>query len=134
MGTWGQGAFENDDAMDWLAELEEADDHALLIDVVGDVADLSDVEPLEIGPAARAVAGVAVVAACLDRATDGLPQGARDWVTQRHGTPVPNHLARKAGRALERVLRQSELRDLWDASPDHAAWVAGIERLRARLP
>jgi hypothetical protein len=30
--------------MDWLAELEEAEDHAVLIDVVGDVADLSDVE------------------------------------------------------------------------------------------
>ena len=81
-----------------------------------------------------AVAGVAVVTACLDGNVQGLPQGAQDWVLRRAGTPVPNHLARKAGRALERVLRDSELRDSWAESQEFAAWIAGIERLRARLP
>jgi hypothetical protein len=47
---------------------------------------------------------------------------------------VPNHLARKAGRALERVLRDSALNDQWAATGEHAAWVRGVETLRSRLP
>ncbi len=132
MGASGRGSFENDDAMDFVAELQGAD-VALLVDVVGEVADLSDVEYLQADTANRAVAAVEVVAACLDGNVTSLPDAARTWVT---GTThaIPNHLARKAGRALERVLRDSELNDLWKDSPDYAAWMAGIEGTRARLP
>jgi len=132
MGAWGRGSFENDDAADFVVELGGSGVD-LLVDVVGEVADLSDVEYLQADAASRAVAAVEVVAACLDGAAGGLPDAARAWV-QREPRAVPNHLARKAGRALERVLRDSELNDLWKDSPEHAAWVADVEALRARLP
>ncbi len=132
MGASGFGSFQNDDAMDFVAELSGAD-VALLVDVVGEVADLSDVEYLQADTANRAVAAVEVVAACLDHNVSELPEAARAWVAAS-ARAIPNHLARKAGRALERVLRDSELNDLWKDAPDYAAWMAGIERTRARLP
>lgn len=132
MGAWGRGSFENDDAAELVGELPGAD-LALLVDVIGEVADLSDVEPLEAPAACRAVAAVEVVAACLDRDVQALPEAARAWVAGNNA-PIPNHLSRKAGRALERVLRDSELNDLWADSPEYASWKADIERLRARLP
>lgn len=132
MGAWGRGSFENDDAMDFVGELTGAG-LDLLIDVVGEVADLSDVEYLQADTANRAFAAVAVVAACLDGDLAELPAGAQAWVTASPRT-IPNHLARKAGRALERVLRDSELRSLWEETPDYPAWVAGVEKVRARLP
>lgn len=132
MGAWGNGPFENDDAVDFASELEGAD-LALLIDVVGEVADLSDVEPLEAPTASRSVAAVAVVGALLDGGLEGLPASVSAWIGAE-ARIVPNHLARKAGRALERVLRDSELNELWSESPDYSAWKLGIERLRVRFP
>jgi Domain of unknown function (DUF4259) len=32
MGAWGYSAFENDDALDWLADLEASDSIKILID------------------------------------------------------------------------------------------------------
>lgn len=132
MGAWGRGPFENDDAMDFVAELEGAD-LSLLIDVVGEVADLSDVEPLEAPTASRAVAAVAIVGAMVDGGKAGLPDAVVAWI-DAGARAVPNHLARKAGRALERVLRDSELNDLWSESAEYSAWKADIERLRVRFP
>lgn len=133
MPDYGLGPFDNDTAREWLGELADAADLSLLVDVVGEVADLSDVEPLDTWPAERAVAAVAVVAACYDGGSADLPEAARAWVTAAPRS-IPNHLARKAGRALERVLRDSALNDAWSESPDHGAWVRAIETLRARLP
>jgi hypothetical protein len=31
MGAWGHSAFENDDALDWVAELEEVENTSILI-------------------------------------------------------------------------------------------------------
>jgi hypothetical protein len=39
-----------------------------------------------------------------------------------------------ARRAVERVLRASELRDLWAESPKSAIWQAEVAELLARLP
>jgi hypothetical protein len=132
MGAWGKGPFENDDAMDLVAELEGAD-LSLLIDVVGEVADLSDVEALEAPTASRAVAAVAIVGALADGGKAGLPEAVVAWI-DAETRAVPNHLARKAGRALERVLRDSELNELWSESAEYDAWKADIERLRVRFP
>lgn len=127
-----RGSFDNDDAAELLDELEGAD-VGLLVDTVSDAADISDVEPLEIPTAHRAIAAVEIVAACLDGRRDGLPDAAKQWIAATN-PDVPNHLARKAGRALERVLRDSDLLEAWRDEPEFAAWSADIEALRARLP
>ena len=46
----------------------------------------------------------------------------------------PHHL-QLARRAIDRILQQSELKDLWDeaAGPDRDVWFKGMDRLSSRL-
>lgn len=124
--------FGNDSAVGWLDDLVGGG-LAVLVDTVSDVADLADVEEVDVDRGRRAVAGAAVVAACLDGQRSGLPAAAVAWLDgETHA--IPSHLARKAGRALERILRDSDLQAEWQGTPEHAAWVGETEALRARLP
>lgn len=128
----GRGPFENDSAVSWLDDLVGGD-FSVLVDTVSDVADMADVEDVDVDRARRALAGAAIVAACLGGGVEGLPQAAIAWL-ERETHTIPSHLARKAGRALERILRDSDLNSEWRGQPDHAAWVRETEALRARLP
>lgn len=40
MGAWGPGSFENDDAMDWVTELEDYATDSLIIAALNTVIDL----------------------------------------------------------------------------------------------
>jgi hypothetical protein len=130
MGAWGSGPFENDDAGDWVYDLEGADDFALLHDAL----DVAKTRYLDSGEGAVAVAAAAVVAAALDpAAADGLPEDVRAWL-DAHARQVEPSDARLAVAALDRVLgERSELAELWDEAPDGPAWREGVVVLRGRL-
>ena len=46
MGAWGYNSFENDDAMDWLGELEESTDRRLCASLHAGAVSLRNVVPL----------------------------------------------------------------------------------------
>src|SRR3954470_23238720 len=129
MGAWDVGAFENDDAMDWIATLEERGDAAVRA-TLATVADADAADDVETGAAAEALAAAEVVAALAGHAADSLPDEVRAWV-DGHGVP-PEDLVELALRAAARVERSSELRELWDEAGDEK-WVATVRDLRFRL-
>jgi hypothetical protein len=59
MGAWGAGAFDNDDALDWLSELVDSPDFALGRAVL----DVTALEYLEAPEGSAALAAAEVVAA-----------------------------------------------------------------------
>ncbi|MBO0697582.1 MAG: DUF4259 domain-containing protein, partial [Zavarzinella sp.] len=61
-----------------------------------------------------------------------LPAEVSAWLGSQP-RPAPELVA-LARRAVERVLRRSELRDLWADSEDSEAWQAELSGLLARLP
>ena len=132
MGAWGFGSFDNDDALDWVNDFEcsgvVAVDQALT-----QVCELADDEYLEAPEASNAIAAAEFVAAARDHNLSRLPEEALAVFTRLKlpldGTPLLD----KARRAVERVLRQSELEELWDESSDADAWRNDLERLLARL-
>lgn len=130
MGAWGSGPFENDDAGDWVYDLEGADDFAL----VRDALDVASSRYLDAHEGAAAVAAAAVVAAALDAgAVDGLPEEVVAWL-EGHARQSEKADAARAAAALDRVVGEhSELADLWDEAPDGPAWRSGIAALRSRL-
>ena len=129
MGAWGTGSFENDDAMDWLAELERSGDDALPT-ALSPVAEAPEEALVEAPDAARALAAAEIVASAAGVAPDELPEEAVEWIAKR-GVPEPA-LVELALRAAKRVCNNSELKDLWDETGEET-WTLAVRDLRYRL-
>jgi hypothetical protein len=130
VGTWGTGPFDNDDAADFAADLEDnqaGDPVRVLTRVLTDAAGSRDYLQADLG--AEAVAAAALLAA---QCPDGEPIGPDG----PHGDlpTFPTTLRPLAARALERVLAdESELAELWDDADESDVWRAGVHRLREVL-
>ena len=129
MGGWGTGSFENDDATNWLANLA-AIGPADLARIFSQAAD--DPAYLEAPAASVVVAAAEVVAALNGSPAPVLPPAINEWLKKypRISTPELNALA---VRALERVRRNSELKDLWLEADGLNDWTAAIRDLQTRL-
>ena len=130
MGAWGVGAFENDDASDWIYQLEEAGDFGLVRDTLVAAADPDGY--LEAPTCSMALAAAEVVAALAGRAAPDLPEEVRAWV-RAHRAAVPGDLSALSVRALDQVAADSELKELWAESEEHGVWVDRLQELRSRL-
>lgn len=129
MGAWGPGSFENDDAMDWLADLVDGGGMDVVESAFHGVA---DAEYLEAPEASSAVAAAEVVAALAGRPPAELPDEAAEWVAA-HGRPPADRLMRQARAAVRRVRTDSELKELWEEGEEADAWYACIDDLLRRL-
>jgi hypothetical protein len=131
MGAWGAGSFENDDAGDWVWELEDAADTAILDEAFSQVTDRGE-ECLEAPDCSVAIAAAEVVAALRGRRAAELPDEATAYVA-RIGVPPSPGLIASALAALERVKTQSELQELWEESDSADEWRQALADLEARL-
>jgi len=134
MGAWSHEAFGNDDAADWIAQLEERNDLGLVESTLDAVLAIGD-DYLEAPEASEAIAAAEVVARLQGRPGNGDAdtEAVDEWVA-RVKLPAPPALIAKARRALDRILTEpSELMELRDESEDAAAWRASVEDLKARL-
>ena len=130
MGAWGSGVFENDDASDWVWELEDDTDGAVLIEALSVVVDTPIDEQPEMPIAQEAIAAAEIVAsAALAQAPERLPVEARAWLGANRAR-VDRALIALARAAVERVSIDSELRDAWAGDP---AWESAIADLLAQL-
>ena len=135
MGAWDIGPFDNDESMDWLAELADTDDTdaALLESTLRAVVDLRDpyLEALE---AWNGLAAAEMVAALRGHTVKELefPEEASVWVEEHRGLDV-SELVPLALTVVERVKADSELKELWEASPNTANWLTTLDDLSARL-
>jgi hypothetical protein len=134
MGSWAVDSFANDDAADWLAELEEQRGLELVERTLDDVLDLAD-DYLEAPMAARALVAAEVVA--ISRGHAGLLASAepllKRWIAKMRPEPDAG-LVTRAVQAIDRVLAEgSELRELWEESGEMDAWRGDVLCLRTRL-
>jgi Domain of unknown function (DUF4259) len=128
MAAWGSGSFENDDAADWLAELPTIapDD---LTKIFGRAAD--DPTYFEAPAASVVVAAAEVIAALNGSPAEGVPPEIVQWTAKRPA-PTPE-LKALALRALDRVRKNSELKDLWLEADGLNDWTAAIQDLQIRV-
>jgi len=128
MGAWGARSFENDDALDWVWELEESDDDSVVRSALAAAHDEGEIEAPE---AACACAAAEVVAAASGSPAEWLPDEVRNWVTA-HGAAVAG-LRAEAHAAVQRVATHSELQQLWAEAGDDAEWDKAVGDLLGRL-
>ena len=127
MAEWGPGPFENDDAADWVYDLEAGS-----IVVLRRALDIATLRYLEVREASIAIAAAEVIAAAVGRPNPALPDLAAQWVRE-HGKDVSDQLMLMAAAALDRVLGEySELREVWSEAPE-AGWDHNVQDLRQRL-
>jgi hypothetical protein len=128
MGAWGSGSFENDDAADWLTQLEAIapDDLTRIFDKAVD-----DTAYFEAPAASVVVAAAEVVAALNGSPVKGIPPEIVKWTTSRK-PPTPE-LKALALRALDRVRKNSELKDLWLEADGLNDWTVAIQDLQTRV-
>jgi hypothetical protein len=127
MGTWGSGPFDNDEAADWRYPLVDGGG----IDIVASELRSADRPRLDSPDAEKAVAAAAIVAAGLDGNQGDLPEDLVEWLAA-HNDESWRDLARSAIKAIDHVLTDSELQELW-AEADDDTWAAAVLVLRERL-
>jgi Domain of unknown function (DUF4259) len=127
MGAWGARSFENDDALDWVWELQESSDDSVVRSALAAVPEDGEAEAPE---AACACAAAEVVAAASGAPAGWLPEEVTAWVAA-HGRAVAG-LRAEAHTAVQRVAARSELQQLWVEAGD-AEWDRAVADLLGRL-
>jgi len=130
MGTWGLGSFDNHDASDWVYDLEKARDVSLLRSTIAAVN--NEKGYLEAPTCVNALAASEVVAALMGRPAGDLPEGVVSWVAS-NGKLDAKGLRPDAIAAIDRILADSELKELWGETDDAANWQVLVNDLRGRL-
>jgi len=132
-GAWDMGPFDNDDALDWVYELESSSDLLVVRAALNAVA--NEDSYIESSTGSAAVAAAEVVAALLGEAHPQLPPEVMSWVDGRSlskGSELVE-LARKAIAGVQDSTK-SELAQLWSESPELLAeWQSGLSDLDQRL-
>ena len=129
MAGWGTGTFENEDAANWLGELVSLTPE----DVVNLLTSAADTEQYLDAPVASVVVAAAeVVAVSAGAPGDKVPREVTLWA-ERISEPPSSRIKELTVRALDRVRRNSELKDLWLEAEGLNEWIATIQDLQTRL-
>lgn len=123
MGAWGTGPFENDSALDWLAEVEDVEPDQALLDAFEAV---EGIDYVEVDEGAIAVAAATILRAAMRREPIDRPEEAARMSVAIEPT---SELRRLAVVALDAVLGdRSELAELW--AETGGEWRRETEALR----
>jgi len=132
-GAWDMGPFDNDDALDFVSELEDSDSTSILERAFKDVT--RSVLYISAPECSRAVAAAEVVAAWAGNPRAEIPDEVASWVRSKNRVADEEliALARKAV-AVVRDSSKSELADLWrDSGSNYDVWHASLTDLLTRL-
>jgi hypothetical protein len=132
MGVWGSGSFENDDAADWVCEFENSG-VAAAASALEQVSSIAEDEYLEAPEASMAIAAAEIVAAARDGDLSKLSETAREAFARYRESLIASQLSESARRVVERILRRSELKELWEESEEGEIWSRGMDTLSLRL-
>ncbi len=131
MEPFGYESFENNEAVEWLEELLESDDLALIQSSLHSAAEHTG-DSVGLVDARRALAAAETVAVWHGHAGEGAPLEVLDWVAQQE-TPLPSETLELARRAVERVLGGSEMREQWIGIGEIDDWKLAVDDLLQRL-
>lgn len=130
MGAYGVSPFDNDDGLDFVDEIISAEDMNLIAQTIYAIPD-ADEQYVESVTATRALVAAEVLAAMKGNESGDVPDELQSWI-ENQGDP-DNILLDRARSAVRRVLRNSELRELWQESELFPDWRERIQYLMKRL-
>jgi hypothetical protein len=129
MGAWSHTSFGNDDASDFVYEVEE-DGEAAVLNAFEVIEYLKPDDYLESPDAAVALAAAELVAAASGKPPADFPEGAANVAKVVKADAA---LRARATAVVRRIADYSELKELWQESADFSAWKASLADLLERL-
>ncbi|HEY6250450.1 MAG TPA: DUF4259 domain-containing protein [Candidatus Angelobacter sp.] len=123
------GNFGNDDASDWVYDLEESNGADLLKEAFSDV----NAHSYEATDCRIALAAAEIIAAAKGQPPTDLPEKARKWLGNQEEVEDIKALAKKAIAVVNKISVKSDLRDEWEESDSWHEWQQVVEGLRRRL-
>jgi len=128
MAGWGTGSFENEHAQAWLGGLKSLSP----ADVAQTFARANDVDYMEERDASIVIAAAEVLAAMKGAPNENNPRQIESWVGENKESGSPE-LIDVALQSVEKVRRNSELKDLWLQAEGLNEWTAALQDLQTRL-
>jgi hypothetical protein len=142
MSVWGPGPFENDDAVDWLADLKEEPGLDLLVDALSEIADYTHVGYIEVPQACEAIAAAEILVQLLDKSRRTNAIDAPAWsnleieLSGKSQTEIRRFVGH-ATAALDRIFHDpddSELLQVWqEGRVESASWTVAMQDLLGHL-
>lgn len=126
MGAWSEENFGNDDANDWIYDLEKSKGTNTLIKPLNNIIQNNDY--LESSYCCEALAAAEVIAASKTQDFTVIPKEAQKWLTKKQGVifgkppEITSEYVTLAKQAVEKVLKNSELKELWEETEDFIKW------------
>ncbi len=138
MGAWGLGNFENDDALDWVYELEGSEDLSAVLDAfkainLGEPAPDMSSAYNDATECSRALAAAEVIAALRGHPHPDLPTEVAAWVGAHGHLALNETVLAEAHAAISAVLKRSELQELWEETEEYEDWREVVADLRRRF-
>jgi len=130
MGTHTISPFGDDEASDFVAEIVKSEDMGIIADAVYAVSNSED-RYVESSTAIRAIVAAEVIAALLGNESGDEPEELQSWIADQYDPE--NELIDRARNAVERVLRDPELHELWRESELYCEWNTRIRSLLNRM-
>ena len=130
MGDWGSGPFENDAALDWLADLTAGETLEPARAALSRITDGGD-EPLDLWDAWEAVAAAETVAALRGAPGPDLESDLLEWI-EAHPLPVGEDLLQLARSAAHHI-RTSPPPEIEEGLENDREWPALMDDLITRL-
>jgi len=137
MSAWGTGSFDNDGALDFLADYREGT-AAVVETVLRDIANLADGTYIEADAGQAAIVAGEVIAACHDNPSESIDEDMLDDLLTHRAAVVENlDLIDYAATAIPKVLASetSEVAEHWEAAEpeDAESFEANAADLLSRL-
>ena len=132
MGTWDNGHFDNDGALDFLDRLTTQDTLTPLEEAFDAILSVDDYIDVDYGE--EAVAAAEVVALLMRKPAESLPDSLTEW-HKSHPLKADDGLTAKAIQAVEKVMdpEVSEFRQLREEGDELPGWHENIIDLLNRL-
>lgn len=125
MGAWGIGNFENDDAGDWVYDLEKSKDKSILHKALNSV--LENSEYIEAPECCEALAAAEVIYSGLSSEHSSISEEVIKWLNKKPGLFKKSITfdtidAKKSIAAINKILKSSELKELWEETNEFERW------------
>jgi hypothetical protein len=136
MGAWGIKNFENDDALDWVYDLVRQSNKNFIINALNKVIRSDDY--IEAPESCDALCAIEIIACVKNNRFTDLPEGVESWLKKKHGIfrkiiEFNEKDINLAKTALKKIIKESELKELWEESEDYQEWLSYLGRINNEL-
>lgn len=132
MSAWGITNFENDVALDFVAEIAASEDHLNLTQDIDDFLNEFNVEETSLDDCLEFLAKMELLAALLGAPSEDFPLELKDWIERKY-IKIDSSVCPKAVKAVQMIVNDSEAKEMYLDSGYFNAWLRTQKELIKRL-